>query len=77
MTVYANERPLLGCSVIASKGEIAVPDPAFDLRYLKYAMLAAEHACFRRAASGVSGACGSAQCRTTTKHDLISMISTI
>jgi DNA-binding transcriptional LysR family regulator len=50
MTVHANERPLLGCSVIASRREIAVPDLAFDLRYLKYAMLAAEHGSFRRAA---------------------------
>ena len=50
MTVHANERPLLGCSVVASKREIAVPDLAFDLRYLKYAMLAAEHGSFRRAA---------------------------
>lgn len=28
-----------------------VPDLAFDLRYLKYAMLVAEHGSFRRAAS--------------------------
>lgn len=35
---------------VASEKEIAVPDLAFDLRHLKYAMLAAEHGSFRRAA---------------------------
>ena len=43
MTVHANERPLFGCSVIASKRAIAVPNLALDLRYLEYAMLAAVH----------------------------------
>jgi DNA-binding transcriptional LysR family regulator len=33
----------------ALEREIAMPDLAFDLRYLKYAMLAAEHGSFRRA----------------------------
>jgi len=38
----------------ALEREIAVPDLAFDLRYLKYAMLAAEHGSFRRAAEALN-----------------------